>query len=492
MNTVPDLLNAAVEQNPSKAAIIEERELSYSSLQQRVHFLAGRLRSLGVKRGDAVALLLPNGADFVTSFFATVRLGAVAVPLNSHYQQDELIYFTTNCNASVLITIGEFAGLCGRVLARLERRCDLIIVGEDASWEVGPTDPQSERNLPDGPSPTDNLIYQYSSGSTGLPKRIARTHANLAFELKSLAKTLGLSAEDRFLGLVPFSHVNGLVRSMLACLSVGATLMPLREFKRQMVAHTIRRHRATVFIGVPFMFGILAETNSGNPADFSSLRLCVSASAPMPTSANRKFNEKYGLYIRQLYGSTETGTMTVNMSKNIQDSLESVGLPIAGVSLAVFRDNGARADVNETGEVAVKSPAAIGSYHGVAADRESFRNGHFFTGDLGKIDSRGYLYLLGRKKFFINKGGYKINPSEVESLLGSHPKVKEVVVVGAPTPYGDERVRAVIVPREECSEEEIIEYCRGKIADFKVPSLIEFRDDLPKTPTGKILRTKLQ
>jgi long-chain acyl-CoA synthetase len=172
--------------------------------------------------------------------------------------------------------------------------------------------------------------------------------------------------------------------------------------------------------------------------------------------------------------------------------LESVGTPISGVEVEVFTDDGRVAKTDEIGEFAVKSPAAIKGYDGLEdVNREVFQNGYFFTGDLGIRDRGGLLYLVGRKKFFINKGGYKINPHDIEVLLESHPKVEEVVVVGAPTSYGDEKVKAVIVLKEPCREEEIIEYCQGKIADFKIPSLIEFRDSLPKSPTGKVRRKML-
>jgi len=243
---------------------------------------------------------------------------------------------------------------------------------------------------------------------------------------------------------------------------------------------------------VPFMFSMLAKTNFRKRPDFSSLRLCVSASAPMPRKLNQEFYDKFGIYVRQLYGSTETGTISVNLSPDIEESLESVGRPIGGVELDVITDDRRIANAGEMGEVAVKSPGAIRGYDGLdEVNKEVFRDGYFFTGDLGKKDKEGLLYLVGRKKFFINKGGYKIDPREIEELLERYPSVEEAVVLGLPTSYGDEKVKAVIVPNGPCTEQEIIEYCRGKIADFKIPSLIEFRDSLPKSPTGKILRTLL-
>jgi long-chain acyl-CoA synthetase len=335
-------------------------------------------------------------------------------------------------------------------------------------------------------------MYQFSSGSTGTPKQIVRTHRNLVFELNGLVSMLQLSGRDRVLGVAPFSHVNGLMRSMLASLRAGATLYPVARFDRHAVAELIEKDRLTVFIAVPFMFAMLAKTNFRQRPDFSSLRLCISASAPMPKTLNQQFFEAFGIHVRQLYGSTETGTISVNLGPDIEGSLESVGTPLPGIEVEVFTDKGGIAKVGEVGEFAVRSPSAIEGYVGSdEVNKKAFRNGYFFTDDLGKRDEAGRLYLTGRKKFFINKGGYKIDPREIEALLEGHPKVDEVVVLGVPTSYGDEKVKAVIVPKISCTEEEIVAYCRGKIADFKVPSLVEFRDDLPKSAAGKILRQKL-
>lgn len=273
MDTLPHLLANAVRSNPHKVAIIEgERKLTYLGLQEKVRSLAGQVGGMGVKPRASVALLLPNGADFVASFLAVAELGAIAVPLNTHYRQNELTYFLSDSRASALITLKESEHQCRRVLARLMHRCDLLVLDETAVWQarhVFPCEEQSAIKIPTGHHcPDENVIYQYTSGSTGHPKRIARTHSNLIFELNSLAKTMKLNSEDKFLGVVPFSHVNGLMRSMLASLSVGATLVPVREFKRQMIAKTIQRERITVFIGVPFIFSILGETNFRESVDF--------------------------------------------------------------------------------------------------------------------------------------------------------------------------------------------------------------------------------
>jgi long-chain acyl-CoA synthetase len=213
----------------------------------------------------------------------------------------------------------------------------------------------------------------------------------------------------------------------------------------------------------------------------------------MPAGLNRQFQDRFGMYVRQLYGSSETGTISVNMSAELGDySLESVGRPISGVEVEVCSDDGEAISDNAVGEIAVKSRAAIQSYGCEELDSGTFRNGYFLTGDLGRKDQDGLLFLVGRKKLFINKAGYKINPREVEELLESHPKIEEAIVIGVATPFGDQKVKAVLVTNAACSEQEVVNFCREKIADFKIPSLIEFTDGFPKSPTGKVRRELLK
>ena len=480
------MLSAVAIEHAARPALVSgERTIPYAELHTRVNALAAELERQGIRPGDRVGLLLHNTPEFVIGFLASVTAGALAVPLNDHYQQNELQYFIDECRVSVLITAESFRPVFESVLPQTQAPCRLLLVESwdalrpDSAWRPPALDP-------DAP-----VMFQFSSGSTAKPKRISRTHRMVLFELNSLVETLGLTAQDRFLGVAPFSHVNGLMRSMLTSLRAGATLYPL-PFDRQAVADLIERERLTVFIAVPFMFITLAQTNFRPAPDFSSLRLCVSASAPLPPRFNQEFHDKLGIYVRQLYGSTETGTISVNQTPDPSSTLESVGTPIRGVRLTVMDESGRPVETGQVGEVAVASLAAIEEYDGLPeVNRQAFRGGYFFTGDLGKIDPQGRLYLQGRIKFLINKGGFKIDPREVEQLLEGHPSVAEVAVVGVTTAYGDEKVKAVVVLRAPCTESELAEYCRGKIADFKIPSVIEFRAALPKSPTGKIRRPLL-
>src|SRR5262245_28774970 len=265
------MLATVARQNSTRTAVVEgETTVTYAELERQILALSAQLYELGIRQGDRVAVFLSNGLDFITSYFAIVGLGAIVVPLNDQYQQAELLHFVSESRVSMVITRRPSAAACQQVLQSYERPCLLFFVEDrEKTTKSGPGGVFNAAIDPDTP-----VMYQFSSGSTGRPKRIAPTHRNLVFELDSLVRTLALTHEDRFLGVTPFSHVNGLMRSMMASLRAGATLYPLTKFERQTVAEIIGKHRISVFIGVPFMFGVMAKTNYGRRPDFSSLRLC--------------------------------------------------------------------------------------------------------------------------------------------------------------------------------------------------------------------------
>jgi long-chain acyl-CoA synthetase len=261
--------------------------------------------------------------------------------------------------------------------------------------------------------------------------------------------------------------------------------------KRQRALELLERERITFFPGVPFNFRLMAESPAS--ADLSALRLCFSAGTALPRAAFEAFGERFGVLVRQLYGSTETGMITANMSDDPVATSESVGPPLPGVQVQIADDDGELLPAGEVGEVLVTSPAASHGYAGAdEANRASFRDGRYSTGDLGRLDEDGLLYLEGRKKLLIEVGGYKVDPIEVQDVIAVHPCVSDVIVVGvAGATEGEETVKAVVVPNEDCSESEVISFCRERLSNFKVPRTVEFRDEIPKSPLGKILRKYL-
>lgn len=488
IQTLPELFAHLTHVHAGRPAVVTAtRAVSYGELRAQVYRLAGELTRLGIRPGDRVGILFRNSPEFVIAYWAALNTGALAVPLNEHYQQNEVAYFIDACALQLILTDESYRALCEQVLPQAHTPCALLLRETWDSLPVADTfrAPQLD---PDAP-----VMFQFSSGSTGKPKRIARSHAKIVWELDTLRNVFGTTPADRFLGVAPFSHVNGLMRTMLSSFRAGASLYPLARFDRQRAVETIARERLSMFIAVPFMFITLAQTRFETPPDFSSLRLCVSASAPLPVKYNREFQQKFGIYVRQLYGSTETGTMSVNLSVDIAETLDSVGAPLPGITFAIVNDDGQRVEPGTTGQVIVSSPGTMTGYDDLPElNAQVLRDGFFYTGDLGRLDTRERLYLQGRLKFLINKGGFKIDPREIEQVLEAHPAVDQVAVVGVETAYGDDKVKAVVVRRGVCSENELVEFCRSKIADFKIPSVFEFRDEMPTSPTGKLRRALLQ
>jgi long-chain acyl-CoA synthetase len=273
---------------------------------------------------------------------------------------------------------------------------------------------------------------------------------------------------------------------------VGGKLYPFDVFKRRAVLKLITQEKITYFGAVPYMFVILGATPLSGDVNISSIRIAFSSSAPLLPDDNHRFKEKYGFFVRQLYGSTETGTISVNTDSNIEESLESVGMPLEGMVVKIIDDKGNPCSDGQEGEVIISSPSAIKAYdNNPEANEKSFKDGYYLSGDLGYLDKKGRLTLTGRKKFLINRGGYEVNPLEVEKAIQSYPKVQEVVVLGVPSLHGDQKIKCAIVAETSCTVEDIFEHCKGKIADYKIPSVIEFVKSLPKSQTGKILRNKL-
>ncbi|HEY2387007.1 MAG TPA: class I adenylate-forming enzyme family protein [Candidatus Binatia bacterium] len=488
---IADRFDRVAARQGARPTIVERGEsVSYAELRRRSEAVSRCLAPFCRAPGQRVGLMVPNSAAYVAAFFGIVRLGGVVAPLNVRYRSQELAYYLEDTRAAALVAPPALIEVAREALGGVAHPPALVAIDEAAECTVvapGDADPLGAAS---GDSPP--LLHQYTSGSTGKPKRVIRTHAQLAFELERLTRTFAVDGDDRFLGATPFTHVNGLVRTMLTSMHVGATLYPMAEFKRREALDLITRERLTYFGGVPSMFIVLADTPVRGTVDLTSLRTVFSASAPLVPDDNRRFAAKYGVHPRQLYGSTETGTISVNVDADPTLALASVGHPLPDVRIEVVDDHGAPAAADIEGEVTIASPGAITAYDGNAeATAASFRAGFYLSGDLGRKDARGALTLTGRKKFLINRGGFKVNPLEVEEAIRAHPRVREVVVLAAPSPHGDDLVRAVIVADGACAADEIVAHCAPRIADFKIPSRIEFRDALPKTETGKILRSKL-
>jgi long-chain acyl-CoA synthetase len=492
------LLYEQAASRPDHAAVVyRDERVSYAELVERIERLASGLAERGIGAGDSVALALRDDPWFMACFQAIAALGGRVVPVNSAFKQAELEFCFRTSEVKAVISDERTAGVCERILAGFEHRAEVISASAahgqsltlDTLVEGGSAQRLADRD------PDEILVYQYSSGSTGRPKLVPRTHRQCVAEA-GLYRELGWTSEDRILCAIPLFHTYGMGACLFGGAISGATVVILEDphpflLKRHRALELIEAEKLTVFPGVPFNFRLMAEAPAG--ADLSSLRLCFSAGTALPRASFEAFGERFGILPRQLYGSTETGIISANMSDDPVSTFESVGAPLGDARVAIVDDDGEPLPVGEVGEVTVSSPAATDGYAELAElNRQAFHDGWYFTGDLGRLDENGLLYLVGRKKLLIEIGGYKVDPIEVQDVIEAHPSVEEAIVVGiAGEVEGEELVKAAVVPAEYCEEHEVIAFCRERLANFKVPQVIEFRDEIPKSPLGKVLRKYL-
>lgn len=492
-----ELLYQNASARPDDPALVYRSErVSHAELVDRVERLAAGLAAEGIGAGDAVALLLPNDPTFVASYYAISALGAVVAPVNPAFKQDELEFYFRQCGVRAVISDDRSAGVCERIVAGWDEPAKVIATsaahGQALTVDMlMAAEPASlERRSPEEP-----LVNMFSSGSTGRPKRVARTHGQLRGESDYYA-WMGIGPEDSIFCTIPLFHTYGMGCCMIAATRTGARLVLLEDpnpflLRRQRALELLEGESVTIFPGVPFNFRLLAEAPAS--ADLSSVRLAFSAGTALPRPFFDAFLDKFGVPVRQLYGCTEAGTLTANMDEDPAASFESVGRPVDGVEVLIEDDEGEHVPAGTVGEIAVRSPGLTSGYADMEElNREAFRDGFFLSGDLGMLDEEGRLTITGRKKLLIEVGGYKVDPIEVEDVVVAHPNVGEAVVVGVETKVqGEELVKAVVVPKAEMDERDLIGFCQQRLANYKVPQIVEFREEIPKSPLGKILRKYL-
>jgi long-chain acyl-CoA synthetase len=494
---VTELLDArAAEIGDREALVHGDERITFAELRGRVERLAAALSARGLGPGDPVALVLPNVPAFAVAFLAIARAGAVVVPLNPLFKEAELEFHFRECGVKAVIGDPTTLSSCLPVGATMDEPPQLIVAGGECEGAV-----PLEAVLADGgaeaPDPAgadDDAVFGYSSGSTGRPKRVPRTHAHLRAEADAYVTALGLGPEDTIFCTIPLYHTYGMGCCLLAAVASGATLLLFDDphpfvLQRGRALKLLEQEGATVFPAVPFTFRLLAE--APEEADLSSLRLCFSAAAALPRSTFVAFERRFGVPVRQLYGCTEAGCVTVNLDEDPYGTAASVGRPLEGVELRLIDDDGEPVE-GRIGEILIRAAGMTPGYAGAdELNAVAFRDGWFHSGDRGRIDEAGRLFITGRKKLLIDVRGDKVDPIEVEDVLAVHPKVREVVVVGVASDVeGEGLIKAVVVPAGECQERELIRYARERLADYKVPSRVEFREEIP-TSSGKVLRSYL-
>lgn len=475
--------------------------ITYRELLERVNAAAAGLAALGVQKGDRVALYLPNGSEFVISFFAVLKLGALVVPFNIQLKQYEIGQILSHAQPKVIIgQAGALEAEVMPVLAQAPGEPRMVKVGAGSPLSPGEIDFPSLRarasltGMP-GPAEEDPAAIYYTSGTTGVMKGALLTHRNLA----SIARInghylLGLNDRDRVMGIAPYSHVY-FFQVVLGPLVVGAAVVTLARPSPRLALETIEKYRVTHVSTVPTMFKYLLRHYREKGYDLSSWRVAGSAATNIPLGLVREITETFRVDFFDTYGCTETSsTITYTRLRHYQPG--SVGAPAHGVRVKFIDEAEREVGVGEIGEIVVQSPGVFAGYwQDPEKTRESFTgDGWFKTGDLGYRDAQGNIYIAGRKKDVIVSGGYNIYPWEVEHLLLSHPEVAEAVVVGRPDPdLGEIPVGYVVLkPGGRPCTRELIDFCHRHLAKYKCPRAVVFVDNLPKSGSGKVLKKLLR
>jgi fatty-acyl-CoA synthase len=491
----------------------ESGEISFAEVDARAESLAAALASLGVEAGDRIALVLPACPEFVVAFFAAAKLGAIVVPLNPGLATPELQYMLRHSEAVCAVTIEQdgdvdFLQLFEELMPQLPDLHYLVTVGEEDLWHddrifqyedlisVG-----AGRDFEAAAQDPDTCFaLLYTSGTSGKPKGVELSHTNLLWAAAGTADALGLEPDDRVVGISALFHVYGIGPGLLGCLLCGASFVLQPDGRASAVLDTLERHRATVHFGIPTLYVSELFQLEGGAHDLSSLRLAVLAGAPVRDTLVERLSERLGVPVVTGYSLTETAS-TVSTSRP-SDPPEvrrfTVGAPIAGTEIRVSDPDASGPDplpVESVGEIRVKGPGVmLGYYRQPKLTAASYdAEGFFRTGDLGLVDEEGLLHLVGRTKDVIIRSGFNVYPREVEARIESHPAVQEVAAVGVTDELLGEAICACVVPVEGAivTDREIVDWCRETLAEGKVPDLVRFVDELPRTDTGQVRRVEL-
>jgi acyl-CoA synthetase (AMP-forming)/AMP-acid ligase II len=484
---LPDLFRCAPAQQA--AVVLPERNLqiTYGELRDQVAAVAESLAACGVRRGDRVALALPNGLPAIVAFLAASTAGTAA-PLNPAYKRDEFSFYLDDTNARVLLLPPEGAEEARRAAGERVR----VINVEITDGGVVRLCDVSARRAIDPPSVADVALVLHTSGSTGRPKRVPLLHSNLSISAGNVAQSYALAGDDVSMCVMPLFHVHGLVASTLATFASGGTVVVPGKFNPLSFWRVARDYGATWYSAVPTLHQLLlarGDPAAGRPAGAERLRFIRSCSASLAPQLMLDLEAAFGAPVLEAYGMTEAAhQMASNPLPPAERKPGSVGRG-TNVRISIMDPNGGHLAAGDRGEVVIQGPNVVGGYeNNPEANASSFSDGWFRTGDQGYLDGDGYLTLVGRIKELINRGGEKISPREIDEVLLAHPAIAEAVCFGVPHSAWGEEVAAAVVLRSPVSEAELLSYCRERLADYKRPKQIYIVDTIPRTATGKIQR----
>jgi acyl-CoA synthetase (AMP-forming)/AMP-acid ligase II len=484
--TLLGLIQAIPADQPAVIAPDQNVRITYGELRRQIQDVAEALAAVGVNRGDRIGIALANGLPNIVTFLAASFVGTAA-PLNPTYKEDEFRFYLEDTNAKVLLLppegLDEARAAAGNI--------PILTVVTDAAGTVSLRG-ITERKPVAPPNPDDVALILHTSGSTGRPKRVPLTHANLAISAGNVARHYKLSSSDVSLCVMPLFHVHGLVASTLATLSTGGTVVVPTKFSPLSFWQTAKEHGATWYSAVPTIHQLLlarAKKDAPRPAGAEKLRFIRSCSAALPSQVMHDLEVAFGAPVLQAYGMTEAAHQMASNPLPPESRVPgSVGRG-TDVQISIMDADGNHLPTGTPGEVVIKGPNVVRGYeNNPEANKSSFVDGWFRTGDQGVLDEHGYLTLTGRLKEMINRGGEKIAPLEIDEVLLGHPKVAEAVAFGVPHTAWGEEVAAAVTLKGEATEAELLAYCKERLADFKRPKQIHITTTIPRTTTGKIQR----
>ncbi|WP_061810919.1 AMP-binding protein [Rossellomorea vietnamensis] len=513
-----------------KAAIhFMGKEIGYKELYESALKFAGYLKTLGINKGDRVAIMLPNTPQSVIAYYGILYAGGVVVQTNPLYMEREIEYQMKDSGAKVILTLDILYPRVSKVMnntdlehiivtaikdylpfpknliypfiqkkqygivVKVDHRGQNHLFTEIMKTAVAEAISQEEFDFEN-----DLALLQYTGGTTGFPKGVMLTHKNLVANASMCDAWLYKcrKGEEKMLGILPFFHVYGMTAVLILSVMQGYKMILLPKFDAETTLKTIQKLKPTLFPGAPTIYIGLLNHPDLKKYDLSSIDSCLSGSAPLPVEVQQQFEEVTGGKLVEGYGLTESSPVT--HSNFLWDKARikgSIGVPWPGTDSAVFSmETGEPLPPNEMGEIVVKGPQVMKGYWNRPEETEqTLKDGWLLTGDIGYMDEKGYFYVVDRKKDMIIAGGFNIYPREIEEVLYEHPAIQEVVAAGVPDPYRGETVKAYVVLKEgeSLTEEELNEYSRKYLAAYKVPRIYEFRKELPKTAVGKILRRAL-
>ena len=492
---ISELLQTRVNEEPEKVFLFSQpdsRQFTYAEFAEAVKRTAALLSTNGVKKGDVVSLLLPNSVEYVIAYFACWKLGALAGPVNSLLKSQEIAYVISNSEARALLINSEFLTLVEPLREQLASLSAVIVFDDerDATRDIS-SDTESAEVEPD-----HEAIIIYTSGTTGKPKGCLLTHRNIIANARQISEWLGFTDKDRLLTVMPLFHMNAVSVTTMAALYAGASSVVSPRFSASRFWQIISDYQITSFGSVATMLSMLLTTYpNGVPAglETSQLRFAMCGSAPVPAETIKRFEETFRCLVIEGYGLSESTCRSTFNPPDQRRRAGSCGMPI-GNEMRVVDDNDEDVAEGELGEIVMRGENILkGYYKNPEANAVAFRSGWFHTGDVGYRDKEGFYYIVDRKSDMIIRGGENIYPREIDEVLYQHPAISAAAVVGVPDELYGEEVAGFVVLREgsEVSEQEIIEFCKARLADYKCPKTIRFVKDIPKGPTGKLLKREL-